>query len=318
MPLVLITGATGRLGSALVERLLARKDKIRAVVRKGSRHKLPPGVEAFEADLSSGPLPKEAFAGVQQVVHLAGLVGEHPYNELMLHNAFATKNLLANCPSFVHRVVIASSISVYGEHKGQLVSESFELNANSPYGKSKLMAEVFAREYCENLPIVFLRFGMIYGPGFEEGYFEVLRRLKEGKMAIIGDGSNRVPLLHVSDAVQAILLALDSKIEPCREYNIVGSEAMTQKELLLLAASELGVPAPAKTVPLSLALAVAKVKFLLGDHKLSPENILQLSLDRAYDTRRAKEELGFEARVKIKEGIKEVVGLYLKSEGQAR
>jgi len=315
MPTVLVTGAGGRIGSALVRALLGRKDGVRAVVRPKSARQLPPEVEKYEFDLSSGPLPRAAFDGVHKVVHLAGLVGEHPYKELVLHNAFATKNLLTNCPSYIHRLVIASSISVYGEYKGKVVDESFEAKAESDYGRSKLLCETFSRAYCESLRIVFLRFGMVYGPGFEEGYFEVLRRLEQGKMRLIGDGSNRVPLLHVDDAVRAILLALDSRVEPCREYNIVGEEKLTQKELLELAAAELGVPAPSASVPVWLAMAVAKIKRLLGDTSFSAENVRQLSLDRAYSAERARKELGFEARVKIRDGMKEVVESYLEKKG---
>ena len=311
MALVLVTGATGRIGSALLKALLARKDTVRAVVRPSSGSELPHGVEKYEFDLSKGALPKEAFDGAHKVIHLAGLVGHYPYNTLVLQNAFATKNLLASCPTYVHRVVMASSISVYGEYKGKTVDESFELKGESDYGKSKLLSETFARAYCESHRIVFLRFGMVYGPGFEEGYFDVLSRLQKGKMKIIGDGKNRLPLLHIDDAVMAILLSLDSRVEPCREYNIVGPDAMTQQELLLLAAKELGVEPPTSSIPVFLAFFAARVAHLLGKKGFSPENIRQLSLDRAYSCGRARKELGFEAKVKLADGLKETVRLYL-------
>lgn len=340
MALVLVTGASGRLGRCLARALLARGDKIRAIVRPGSASNvstatgaqgaasaarmaggsaasLPPEVEKFEWDLSSGPLPAQAFEGALFAVHLAGLVGDHPYGELVAHNAFATKNFLENCPSSLEKIALASSISIYGEYKGQTVDESFVPKSESHYGKSKLLSETFAREYCGSLPLVFLRFGMIYGPDFEEGYFEVLDLISRGKMQILGSGSNRLPLLHQSDAVSAILLVLERKTPPCREYNIVGSEQMAQKELLELAAKELGVAPPAKSIPPAiarLALLAQSPFSMLGlakKPKFSPENIRQLALDRAYSCERAKQELGFEARVKIADGLKEVVKVYL-------
>ena len=346
MALILVTGASGRLGRCLVRALLARGDKVRAVARPGRASNaspdagaqgasessasnasarmaggpsasLPPEVERFEWDLSSGPLPSQAFDGAHFAVHLAGLVGEHPYSQLVAQNAFATKNFLENCPSSLEKIALASSISVYGEYRGQLVDETFVPKSESPYGKSKLLAETFAREYCGSLPLVFLRFGMIYGPIFEEGYFEVLDLISRGKMQILGSGQNRLPLLHQSDAVSAILLSLQKETPPCREYNIVGSEQMAQKELFLLAAKELGAPAPAKNVPVAIAsLAVIAQSSLSSiglakKPKFSPENIRQLTLDRAYSCERARRELGFEARVKIADGLKEVVKIYL-------
>lgn len=321
MALILVTGAAGKLGSLTAKSLLARGDSVRAVVRPGSggAGRLPQGAEKFEHDLGAAALPAAAFEGVQKVVHCAGLVGSHPYNNLVLANAFSVKHLLANCPAEVEKVVLVSSISVYGEHKGQVVDETFATLCESPYGKSKLLGETIAREYAGSLPIVILRPGMIYGPDFEDGYFQILDRLAAGKMRILGDGGNRVPLVHQSDAVRAILLALDSRegIAHCREYNIVGNEQMAQKELLRLAASQLGVPAPEKGVPVILASAGVVMQQALSSIHLckrppvSSENVRQLALDRAYSGAKAKAELGFEPQVGVEEGMKEVVAAYL-------
>ena len=321
MALVLVTGATGRLGSLVARALVARGDSVRAVVRpeSGGADRLPQGVEKFEHDLGPAALPAAAFEGVEKVVHAAGLVGSYPYDRLVLSNAFSVKHLLANCPPEVEKIVLISSISVYGEHKGQEVDESFATLCESPYGKSKLLGETLAREYASTLPIVLLRLGMIYGPDFEDGYFQILDRLMAGKMQILGDGSNRMPLLHQTDAVSAILLALDSGegVAHCREYNIVGGEQMTQTVLLQLAASQLGVPAPEKSVPAPLASAGVAMQQAFSAINLckrpsvSAENIRQLTLDRAYSGARAKAELGFEAKVKLADGMKEVVQIYL-------
>ncbi|MEM2138191.1 MAG: NAD-dependent epimerase/dehydratase family protein [Candidatus Anstonellaceae archaeon] len=322
MSLVLVTGATGRIGSHLVKALLAKGDKVKAVVRPGSSHPLPPGAEKFEFDLAAGTLPESAFSGVEKIVHLAGLVGDHPYEELLKQNAFAVKNLLCYVPSSVQRIVIISSISVYGEYKGQIVDEKFELKSESAYGKSKLLGETFAREYCSTLPLVFLRPGMVYGSGFEEGYFPVLDYVKRGKMKIIGDGKNRVPLVHVLDLVQSILLALEADVPFCSTYNIVGSETLTQEELLALAAQELGVAPPSEHIPIEMAKFMASARSFLASiglgkaPKVSADNLRQLTLDRAYSTAKARQELGFEARIKLREGLKEVVKDFLSKKGQ--
>jgi len=319
MSLVLVTGATGRLGSLVASALLERGDEVRAIVRPQSTGKLPRAAERIEHDLGSAALPASAFAGVQKVAHLAGLVGEHPYSQLVLANAFATKHALANCPPEVEKVVLASSISIYGEYKGQVVDETFEPRCESPYGKSKLLAETFAREYGGSLPIVFLRFGMIYGPAFEDGYFQILDRLSAGKMRVLGSGENRLPLLHQSDAALATLLALDSGAvsSHCREYNVVGREKLSQKELLNLASAQLKVAPPAGSVPvIAVRASVFAKRFLSALHLAAPpsfseENIRQLTLDRAYSCDRADAELGFKPKVKLSDGLKETVGAYL-------
>ena len=316
MALVLVTGASGRLGSALVERLLSRNYSVRAVVRLGSSSPLPSGVERIEHDLAASPLPASAFSGVKYVAHLAGLVGSHSYYELLAANVNAVRNILSNCPPSVQKAVMASSISVYGEYAGQTVDETFAPKTESPYGKSKLMGEEAARSYSA-LPLVFLRFGMIYGPGFEQGYCPVLRYLSKGKMVFLGAAQNRIPLLHVSDAVSAIMLALEKPTPPCREYNIVGSEQLTQQELLCSAASELGVAPPQKHVPPSAISLLLKFQRLAGKTSLDPENVRQLTLDRAYSCERAKKELGWQPKVKLADGMREMVKLYLAKQARA-
>ena len=319
---ILLTGATGRLGSHVLAALLARKENVRAIIRPGSKSLLPRGVERFEWDLSSDPLPHTAFVGVDRVIHLAGLVGSHPMRELMLSNTVATRNLVSSCPQKLSKLVVASSISIYGEYKGQIVSEEFKPKTESPYGKSKLAAEKEVRAHHRGIPTALLRFGMIYGPGFEQGYFDVFRFLKKGKMRIFGNGQNRIPLLHVDDAVRAVLLALDAKTDSCHEYNIVGEEKPTQIELMEMAANALKVPVPTKHSSflfIRIASAIAGLRFALGmgaPPQFDSENIRQLTLDRAYTIERARKELGFKAKVKLADGIKEMAGIYLKKNSQ--
>ena len=315
---ILLTGATGRLGSHVLAALLARKERVRAIVRPGSKHKLPRVVERFVWDLSSDPLPYTAFAGVDRAIHLAGLVGSRPLRELMLSNAVATHNLVSSCPQKLSKLVVASSISIYGEYRGQLVDEGFKPRTESEYGKSKLASEAEVRAHRRGIPTALLRFGMIYGPGFEQGYFDVFRFLKKGKMRIFGDGQNRIPLVHADDAVRAVLLALDAHLISCREYNIVGMETPTQEELMAMAAKALRVPAPTRRSSLLFvqsASAMSGLLLALGMDSPLPfdaENIRQLTLDRAYSADRARRELGFSAKVKLAAGIKQMAGEYKK------
>ena len=163
---------------------------------------------------------------------------------------------------------------------------------------------------------------MIYGPGFEEGYFDVFRFLEKGKMRLLGDGQNRIPLVHADDAVRAVLLALDTDLLSCREYNIVGDGAPTQAELMGMAAKALKVPAPAKHTPLLLVQSASAAGGLLSALGIAAplpfdaENIRQLTLDRAYSTDRARCELGFKAKVKLAAGIKQMAAEYRAKKGK--
>ncbi|MCX8174633.1 MAG: NAD-dependent epimerase/dehydratase family protein [Candidatus Micrarchaeota archaeon] len=312
---VLVSGATGRLGKALVARLLERGWDVRAVVRPGREGSLPPMVQKVEHDLSVAPLPASAFEGMANAAHLAGLVGDHPYEKLYLHNAVGTKNFLSACPSNI-RTVVASSIAVYGRHEGQVVDESFEPKPDTPYGKSKLMAERFACQCSDRSPVVLLRFGMIYGPGFYEGYFPVLSALEKGRMKILGSGKNRIPLVYVDDAVEAILLSFSARVASGEKYNIVGPDTLTQEELLAIAAQELGVGAPSDRISPAIASLAATCAGWLSaagickKPQLNAEHIRQMATDRAYSCEKARRELGFVPAVGAREGIARMVRFY--------
>ena len=313
---LLLTGATGRLGSALLPALYSYGYSVRALVRPGGKG-TPAIAERLEWNLVNGPPPKEAFEGITRIVHLAALVGDYPQGVLMQSNAVSTKNLFSGCPTSVGRVVLASSVSVYGDYKGKQVDENSPLKPDTPYGKSKFMAETFAREYSHEFSIFALRFGMIYGPGFTEGYYPVFERLQKGRMRLIGSGKNRIPLVHSDDAVRAILSALECKLPGFHAYNIVGAEIATQKELVRAAAESLGAPMPNGSIPASVARAGIAMQGALakaGVGKppgLSSDHIRQLSSDRTYSGARAEADLGFRARVKFKEGIKQMADLFL-------
>ena len=316
MSLILVTGATGRIGQHVCEALMTRNDEVRAVVRSASKRAIPSGAEKFEADLSSSALPPAAFEGVSKVVHLAGLVGDFSASELVRQNALATRNLLSSCPLSLQKLIHASSISVYGEYRGQEVDETFHPRPDSHYGKSKLLAEEFCSEYISRFPIVLLRFGMVYGPGFEDRYFKVLEYIGKGKMKILGDGTNRIPFVHINDAVLAVLAALDAPAKSGSAYNVVGPDTLTQEEIYSMAAKELGVSPPkehaspylAKFAAMSLS-AAASLSFGKPP-SVTTEHIRQLTLDRAYSCEKAKKELGWEAKVKLRDGMREMVALY--------
>jgi nucleoside-diphosphate-sugar epimerase len=313
---LLLTGATGRLGTALLPALYSYGYSVRALVRPGGRS-TPAIAERFEWNLVNGPPPKEVFEGISRVVHLAALVGDYPLGVLMQNNAIGTKNLLSGCPQTVSKAVLASSVSVYGERPGKQLDENALLKPDTLYGKSKLMAEAYAREYSHHFPIFALRFGMIYGPGFTEGYYPVFERLQKGKMQLVGSGSNRIPLIHSDDAVRAILLALECKLPGFHPYNIVGSEIATQRELVKTAAESLGAIVPKGSVPAPIAKAGIAVRNALAKAgigkapSLTSDHIRQMAEDRTYSGARAEADLGFRARVKIKDGVKQMAGLFL-------
>jgi nucleoside-diphosphate-sugar epimerase len=276
---------------------------------------LPKGCERAVADILRDDLEK-AFYGAKRVVHLAAAIDSSLGEEkLFAVNAGGIRRVLEACPKSVERIVVASSISVYGHKLAALpANEETPLKPDNAYGKSKVAAEEVCKEFAPKLPITILRFGVVYGPGFEAGYTAMLQKLAAGKMLVIGNGKNHIPFVHIDDVLDGIDAALDENVASGRAFLICG-EAKAQNEIYAIACKELGVAAPKGSVPPFLAKLAAQFSVFKDRQKagLTPDMIVTVCSDRAFDCSRAESELGWGAKVKLEGGIKQMVGEYRRS-----
>ncbi len=316
--MILVTGGTGRIGKALIAKLLENGEKVRALVRDEKRAMfLPKGVEPFYGDITKKETLSGALAGVGSVVHLAALVDyKAEYEEMEKVNVLGTKNLLEACPNNLKRFVYGSSISVYGNRLERVpADEETSCSPSSNYGKSKLAAEKVALSYSKKVPLIVLRFAVAYGRGFDEAYIPLLGALDKGKFPILGDGKNRIHFVHVNDAVNAIMLALETGVPSGSTYNIAGPEALTQRETFALACRHLEVEMPKSTTPVWLVRLRVWLDETLSalqgrKQKIIAEHIDTLVSDREFSIEKARKELGFEPKVKLDDGIREMVAYY--------
>jgi nucleoside-diphosphate-sugar epimerase len=319
-PLILVTGAGGRLGRHLLKLLLERKSKVRVLARAGAEVSFPDGVEVFAGDIIHPQTLFEAVKGVDIVFHLAALV-DYASSEKRLFdvNVEGTRNLLKVCAEVapnLQRFVYCSSTSVMGKELAEVpANEKTECLPTDNYGFSKLMAEKVVIEYKGKLPVVVVRPAVVYGEGFDEGYFPVLKLLKQHKMRIIDSGNNVIPFVHAKDVAKALILAAESKKAVGQTYIITGGEQMTQKEVFEIAAREFGVKPPMKHIPRFLAELGVQLSYPTGflggkKSKIDLENIAVLSSHRVFDVSKAKKELGYSPEVRLEEGIKEMVEYY--------
>jgi len=292
---IFVTGASGRLGREVMELI---PDAI-PLVRKPSGFK-----NEVVTDFSPDSL-HYALSGASAIIHLAGSRDFLDMKKAREGNVNLTWMVVDAAPKSA-RIILSSSISVYGKKLARIpADEGTETQPDTPYARTKLEAERIVEGRPDH---VILRIGPIYGPGFGE-YPKVLRMLKEGKMRIVGDGSNRIPFVHVADVASAIRNALTQG----RGIYVLTGECLTQKEIFNIAAAELGVEPPKKSVHPLLAMAYARFGLLRsqvlgGKPEFIPEDIAVLSSDRAFDCTKAEKDLGFRPRP-LREGIKEMVRL---------
>lgn len=336
--LLLVTGATGLVGSHVVER--ARKDGIpvRVLVRAGSDTKLLDewAVEKVPGDMSDADSLKKAVAGATHIVHCAAKVGDWgPVEDYRAVNVRGVEELLSavaeaasfgpEAGSFRHaaagslkRYVHISSLGVYEarDHYGTDESEPPCTKGIDGYTLTKVECEQVVQQHIaeKSLPAVILRPGFIYGPRDRTVLPRILKNMKAGKVKFLGSGEQLMNNTFVGNLTDAVFLALNKDGVTGRTYNITDGRLVTKLEFLNTIAELAGYPKPTKHVPLGVAKTAAavleKLWKLLGKKEAptpSKATIKFLGFNLDYSIQRAKDELGYEPRVDFQEGIKSAV-----------
>ncbi len=274
---IYITGATGRLGSAVLQRI----DAI-PLVRK------PSGLRnEIVTDFSDLKILKDA----KTIIHIAGSVNTLEKKDLWDANVELTRKIVDAAPDEA-KIIFAGSISVYGIKIRNSADENTPPNPYTYYGKSKYMAEEIVRSHKNH---VILRIGTIYGPQFEI-FFHVIRAIENGKMKVIGDGNNRIPFVHVDDVAKVFVNALKKG----KGTYVVAGDPLTQNQIMEIACKELGVKKP-KHIAFGVAMFLAglgELRYRLTGKKpaITKQAIAVLGADRCFDCSKAKKELGFSPR----------------------
>ena len=303
MPITLVTGGAGFIGSHLVEALTARGDQVRVFDnfssgKRSNLSKVAHQIEIIEGDLRNSADITVALEDVDLIFHEAAFVSvpmslQEP-RECFEINVHAVTNLLASArDAGVRRVVLASSAAVYGSQGNMPLQEGSPGELLSPYAASKRFNETLATLYTYSFAMetVALRYFNVYGlrQSPESDYAAVIpkfiEQLSNGRPAkVFGDGAQSRDFIHVSDVVRANLLASDAANAPGHAINICsGKETSLLDVLDALSANFPSAPEPEFSEP-----RLGDVPRSLGDPSL------------------AKELLGFEVQVNLDSGLSQM------------
>lgn len=205
----LVTGATGFIGTTLVERLLARGDEVRALVRDTSRASelRAMGADLVRGDVSRSDSLSDAVPEVDVVVHLAGLVKALTREEFFAVNVEGTRSLArVAAQSGRTKFVLVSSLAAAGPSApGRRRLETDRPAPVSLYGQSKLAAEDALRSFAPALEASIIRPPIVYGPRDKEFLPSLFRLARTGVIAKSGLGEKHYSLVHVDDLVAMII-----------------------------------------------------------------------------------------------------------------
>jgi UDP-glucose 4-epimerase len=217
---ILITGATGKVGSRLAKRLAQRGDQVRALVRERSRgaELREHGIALAEGDLQNSDSLEAAVRDVDVVIHCAAFFRGASDEQAHAVNDLGTQSL-ANAArrASVRRFVFTSTGLVYGSTGGKLANEDGPCSPAAAYPVSKLAAEHFLLGI-EGLDVRVLRLPFVYGDGDPH--------IKEVVPMMRGfPPTHQMSLGHHVDVAQAVTRLLDAPSPAHRIYNVVDDEA---------------------------------------------------------------------------------------------
>lgn len=317
---VLVTGASGFLGGHLARRLVERGDRVRVLARPSSdlRHLEKLNLSVVEGSLEDPHSLARATEGVELVFHAAALSTDWAsWRAFQSTNVDGLKNLVSAAATNrrLRRFVHVSSTDVYGfpERPGD---ENQPLDsAGIAYAKSKILGErVVLQAHDRGLPVTVLRPATIYGPRSKDWVMLIVRALKKRNMMFIGSGEVDAGLLYVDNAVDGMLAAAESPRSIGKAYNLRDEGSQTWRDYVEALARGLGLRAPSIHLPVSVALAAARV--LEGSYALARSSrrplltrhaILVLTRSLAFSIERAKRDFGFSTRVGFEEGIAKTI-----------
>ena len=234
---VAVTGGCGFIGSHVVDKLRDEHIDVRVLDNQGAPHR--DDVEHIRVDIMDQNALIEATRGVDVVYHLAAVadvnhVAADPVGSVAL-NILGTANVLeAARQNELKRVVLASTVWVYGAARDERVDESTLFDASLTghvYTTTKLASEMLCHDYqtLYKVPFTILRYGIPYGPRMRPALVIpiFMRKAINGEsLTVAGDGSQNRKFVYVEDLADAHVLALAPEAEN-QTFNIDGSEEVT-------------------------------------------------------------------------------------------
>lgn len=205
-----VTGATGFVGSHLVEALVARGDTVVALARRPDQHDAlrQAGVTPVAGTLENERALQAALADAEIIYHVAGATSARDEAEFFAINEGGTRRLLETArrvtPSLQRFVYISSQAALGPSTRDVRLREDAECRPVTSYGRSKLAGELAVRG--SGLPWSVVRPPSVYGPRDKE-FLQLFRIVRRGIAPVFGSGDQQLSLVYIRDLVDAIVLA---------------------------------------------------------------------------------------------------------------
>ncbi|MDD5173878.1 MAG: NAD-dependent epimerase/dehydratase family protein [Candidatus Omnitrophica bacterium] len=314
----LVTGATGFVGSHIAERLVKEGEEVLALVRKTSNTGFLSGIGVKFAygDINDLESVRKAMRGIDIVYHSAALADEWiSPKEAYRVNVEGTKNLLdAVREAGVKRFVFISSLAVLGmkDHHGTPADSPYYKTGDS-YIDTKIDSERLVMDYYEKygLPVTVVRPGFVFGPRDNKLIPRLSERLGKKQFMFVGSGKNKINAVYVENLTDAIISAARSEKSVGQKYNVTNDSGMTLEDLVFKIVDIWKFDTPKKHIPKFMAYLVCNILTAMARLAKAKEppyitktRIKFLSLNLDFDIKKTKDDLGYDPRISIEEGLR--------------
>ncbi len=311
---VLVTGASGLIGSHLSEELKKRDYDVYCLVRKTSHLRYLEGkdLKYIYGDCLDKSSLIENIRGFDYIFHLAGLTKAKREEDYFFVNTMGTKNLLEviekNNPE-IRRFVLLSSLAAAGPCKdGTPKNEDSEACPVSPYGRSKLEAEYAVHEYKGRIPFTIIRPPAVYGPR-DRDMFVLFKMVNMG--ICLSPGMSYFSFIYVEDLVKGIILSATSERAVNKIYFLSDGEVSSTDNIIDAISESLKKRPIRLRVPASLAPFIAKFTTKFAKNSIIDSRLKELQYKYwICDITKARLELGYHPKVSLKEGIRWTANWY--------
>jgi nucleoside-diphosphate-sugar epimerase len=317
---VLLTGATGFIGSFLLEKLIEENYDVRIIRRKSSNLQFIKdlGVETFEASLDEVDKLKAAAKNCEIVIHVAGLTSAKNHEGYISGNKFNTKNILdAVDKSSIKKFIYISSLTAVGPATDydNPVHEETECNPITSYGFSKYETEKMIVEQYSNIPFVILRPPAVFGPR-DKAILTVFQSINYGLSPMMGLKEKYLSLIYVKDLVDAIIDSIKIQNNLHKIYFISSDKFYSWTEVVNLIAKLMNKKVIKLKIPEFFVKIIAGISELLGTFSSKPP---VFNIDKGKDllqsywicsNQKSKKELDFKENYSLEEAMKETIEWY--------
>ena len=308
--LVAITGGTGFIGKKLVHCHLERGDAVRVLSRRPPGESgLPAAAQHCRGDLTSSAELRPFVEGAEVLYHCAGEVRNT--ERMQTVHVDGTRKLIDAAAGRIGRWVQLSSVGAYGRQRAGVVTEASAPNPCDTYEATKVESDSLVASAAENgaFDCAILRPSIVYGAQMSNrSLFGLISMIQRGLFFFIGKPGASANYIHVSNAVDALLLCANSPRAAGRIYNL--SDNCSMEQFVAAIAKGLDVDMPRMRLPEAPVRLLAKLAGVVPGFPLTQARIDALTNRACYPSSRIERELGYRHAVSMETGLLELVDFW--------